>query len=315
MQARSMRYLVFLLALASAARAAHADGNEVGVVVTSPTGGGSSGMQLDVASHLEAWLRKHGHTIVSSPLSKDAVNTIANCFQLDDLKCARGVVEARSKADSVVFARIEPAGKDLTFTTYWFVKGHEVISERRVCEQCTEDDWQSLTDTMMKTLAQSQIDTGKLHLESDPSGLIVMIDNNEVGATPYERELPVGKHSIALTHAGVIVARKDVEIREGKTKRLMIETGVETPHSRLGPALLLGAGIALIGGGGISLYFGLQDGKWSYPQATPVGIGLLAAGAGATIGGAILLSQSGRTAAPVAAITPDSAYVGWVTRF
>lgn len=311
-----MKSALVLLALLVAAGAAHAesDDDRVGVVVTGAPVGGNTGLQLDVASHLEAWLRKHGHTIVPSPLSKDAVNTIANCFQLDDLKCARGVVEARSKADSVVFARIEPAGKDLTFTTYWFVKGHEVISERRVCEQCSDDDWESLTDTMMKTLAQSQIETGKLHLDSEPSGLIVMIDNSEVGATPYDHELPVGKHSIALTNAGVIVARKDVEIREGKTKRLMIETGVEH-HSRLGPAILLTAGIALIGGGGISLYFGLQDGKWSYPQATPVGIGMIAAGAGATIGGAILLSQSGRTAAPIAAVTSDSAYIGWVTRF
>ncbi len=311
-----MRYLPVLLSLLVAAGPARADDDDrVGVVVTSATASGNTGMQLDVQSHLEAWLRKHGHTIVASPLSKDAVNTIANCFQLDDLKCARGVVEARSKADSVVFARIEPAGKDLTFTTYWFVKGHEVISERRVCEQCSEDDWQSLTDTMMKTLAQSQVETGKLQLDSDPSGLIVMIDNSEVGATPYEHELPVGKHSIALTHAGVIVATKTVEIRDGKTKRLMIETGVEAHHSQLGPALLLGTGIALIGSGGISLYFGLQNGKWSYPQATPVGIGLIAAGAGATIGGAILLSQTGRTAAPVAAIGPDGAYIGWVSRF
>jgi len=310
---KSALVLLPLLIAAGAARA-ESDPSAVGVVVTGAPVGGNTGLQLDVASHLEAWLRKHGHTIVSSPLSKDAVNTIANCFQLDDLKCARGVVEARSKSDSVVFARIEPAGKDLTFTTYWFVKGHEVISERRVCEECSDDDWHSLTDTMMKTLAQSQIETGKLRLDSEPSGLIVMIDNSEVGATPYEHDLPVGKHSIALTHGGVIVAQKDVEIREGKTKRLMIETGVEH-HSQLGPALLLASGIGLIGGGGISLYFGLQDGKWSYPQATPVGIGLIAAGAGATIGGAILLAQTGRSAAPVAAITPDSAYIGWVTRF
>jgi hypothetical protein len=310
-----MKSALVLLALLVAAGAARADSDGgVGVVVTGAPVGGNTSLQLDVASHLEAWLRKHGHTIVPSPLSKDAINTIANCFQLDDLKCARGVVEARSKAESVVFARIEPSGKDLTFTTYWFVKGHEVISERRVCEQCADDDWQSLSDTMMKTLAQSQIETGKLSLDSEPSGLIVMIDNSEVGATPYDHELPVGRHSVALTQAGVIVAKKDIEIHEGKTKRLMIETGVEH-HSRLGPAILLGAGIALIGGGGISLYYGLQNGKWSYPQATPVGIGMIAAGAGATIGGAILLSQSGRTAAPVAAITPDSAYIGWVTRF
>jgi hypothetical protein len=248
-------------------------------------------------------------------MSQDAITTIGNCFVIDDLKCARGVVEARSKADSVVFVRIDTAGKDVTLATYWFVKGHEVISERRVCEQCKGEAWRELADTMMATLAASQIDTGRLHLESRPSGLIVMIDNAEVGATPYDKELPVGKHAIALTHEGVIVAKKDVDIKDGKTKRLIIETDVGVHHSRIGPAVLLGSGIALIGGGGIALYYGLQNGKYEYPSATPIGIGLLAAGAGATIGGAILLSQTGHSSTPVASVSHDSAYVGWVTRF
>ena len=88
------------------------------MVVVSPTNG--SALQADITAHLEAWVRKHDRSVVPSPLSRDAVNTIANCFLIDDLKCARGVVEARSKADAVVFLRIETAGKDLTFTTYWF---------------------------------------------------------------------------------------------------------------------------------------------------------------------------------------------------
>jgi hypothetical protein len=304
-----MRCQLALLALVMATGVARADGG-VGVVVTGP-----GSLQNDVESHLESWLREHGHDIVRTPMSHDAVTTIANCFVIDDLKCARGVVEARSKADSVVFARIDSAGKDITLTTYWFVKGHEVISERRVCEACKGGEWQELADTMMDTLAASQVDTGKLMIESRPPGLIVMIDNVEVGATPYDQELPIGNHSIALTHGGVIVARKDVDIRDGKTKRLIIETDVGAHHSRVGPAILLGAGIALIGGGGIALYYGTQDGKYEYPSATPIGIGLLAAGAGATIGGAILLSQTGRSSAPVAAMSSDSAYIGWVTRF
>jgi hypothetical protein len=311
-----MRWLPVLFALLTAAGTARADTEgRVGVVVTSTAQADDAKLQLDVASHLEAWLRKHGHTIVPSPLPSDAVDTIANCFLIDDLKCARASVEARSKADIVVFARIEPAGKDVTFTTYWFVKGHDVISERRVCEQCTQQDWHSLTDTMMKTLTSSHIATGTLHLESSPSGLIVLIDNNEVGATPYDHELPVGSHEVALTHGGEIVAHKTVEIRVGKTKRLVVETDVERRPSRLGPWLLLGGGTAVIGGGAIFLYYGLQNGKYEYPQATPVGIGMIAVGAGAAIGGAILLSQSGHSSTPIAAIAPGGGYVGWLTRF
>jgi hypothetical protein len=304
-----MRAALMLVALAIAGGSAHAD-SAVGVVVT-----GSGSLQSEVENHIEAWLKKHGHDIVGAPMSRDAVTTIANCFTIDDIKCARGVVEQRSKADSVVFARIDTAGKDVTLTTYWFVKGHEPISERRVCEQCKGDEWRELADTMLTTLAASQVETGRLHLESRPPGLIVMIDNAEVGATPYDKELPVGKHAIALTHGGVIVAKKDIDIKDGKTKRLIIETEVGVHHSRIGPALLLGTGIGLIGGGGIALYYGLQNGKYEYPSATPIGIGLLAAGAGATIGGAILLSQSGKTSSPVASVSSDSAYIGWVTTF
>ncbi|MBV8758990.1 MAG: PEGA domain-containing protein [Deltaproteobacteria bacterium] len=310
-----MRCLLVLTLLAMAALPARADSGEVGVVVVTSTNG--SALQTDVTAHLEAWMKKHDHTVVAGALSRDAVNTIANCFLIDDLKCARGVVEARSKASSVVFTRIEAAGKDLTFTTYWFVKGKEVISERRVCETCTTEDWRGLLDGMVGRLLASDVETGKLHLESQPSGLLVLVDNVQVGATPFDQELPVGKHTISLSHAGVIVANKDIEIHANKLKRLTIETEVETKaHSKIGPGILLGSGIALIGGGGIALYLGEQKtDKIIHPEYVPIGIGIMAAGAGATIVGAILLSQTGHTSAPVAAITRDSAYFGWVTRF
>src|SRR3954454_436172 len=201
-----MRCPLALLLIVLAAGAAHAS-DGVGVVVESTTNG--SALQRDIAAHLEGWAHKHDRTVVPSPLSRDAINTIANCFLIDDLKCARGVVEARSKADAVVFGRIEAAGKDLTFTTYWVMKGHDVISERRVCEACTDDDWRSLLDGMVTRLTTSEVETGKLHLESQPSGLMVLIDHVQVGATPFDSELPVGKHTISLSHAGVIVAEKD----------------------------------------------------------------------------------------------------------
>ena len=62
-----------------------------------------------------------------------------------------------------------------------------MISERRVCEQCTEDDWRSLIDSMVTRLTESEVETGKLHLDSQPPGLIVMLDNVQVGVTPFEQ--------------------------------------------------------------------------------------------------------------------------------
>ena len=310
-----MRCLLVLIVLATAALPARAETDGVGVVVVTATSG--SALQTDVTAHLEGWMKKHDRTVVAAALSRDAINTIANCFLIDDLKCARGVVEARSKATSVVFTRIEAAGKDLTFTTYWFVKGKDVISERRVCDNCGDQDWHGLVDGMVQRLLESEVETGKLHLESRPSGLLVLVDHVQVGATPFDDELSAGKHTISLSHAGVIVAEKDVDIHANKTKKLTIETEVEThARSKVGPGILLGSGIALIGGGGIALYLGEQHGdKIIHPEYVPIGIGIMAAGAGATIVGAILLSQTGHSSAPVAAIGRDSAYFGWVTRF
>lgn len=106
-------------------------------------------------------------------------------------------------------------------------------------------------------------------------------------------------------------------------ERLTADVKVPPPPgkrpSRLGPTLVLGGGIAFIAAGGISLYYGsLGDpgDKWIYPNATPVGIALATVGAGAVIGGAIWLVQSGSPrSGPVATATRDGAYVGWVGHF
>ena len=66
------------------------------------------------------------------------------------------------------------------------------------------------------------------------------------------------------------------------------------------------------------IYYGALGGdqqKFIFPDSTPYGIGILAVGVGATIGGTILLSQSGHSSTPVASIGPGGGYVGWVARF
>src|SRR5712671_156229 len=139
----SMRLtLALVIALLAASPPARAG---VGVVVT-----GDPVMGVRVAAHIEGWLQKHGHKLVDSPMPADAINTVLNCIVTDDQKCMRDVVDARSKAPTLVFTRVEHTdhkSKDVTFTVYWFDKGHEPISERRVCEDCQEDRWQSVANS------------------------------------------------------------------------------------------------------------------------------------------------------------------------
>jgi hypothetical protein len=240
-----MRWIVVLLALVCGVRAASAGG--VGVVTS-----GEESLRDAVGKRFEKWLRKHGHEVEAQPLSDDAASTLANCFTIDDLVCARGVFDARSKTDTLVYVGIDLAGKNVTFNVYWFHKGKDAVGERRVCEKCEGTAWHALTDKMLERLAG----------EAVPQG--------------------------------------------------------ERP-SRLGPALVFGAGIATIAAGGIFLYYGSLDGsdqKYIYPSSTPVGIALVAVGLGASIGGTIWLIQTGSSrSGPVASATRDGAYLGWAGHF
>jgi hypothetical protein len=243
-----MLRVVTLIALACAAAPAWA--SEVGVVSA-----GDPALQSQVATRFASWLRTHGHTVVEQPLSLDAANTLTNCFTLDDLACARGVFEAQSKTDRLVFVRSVVTGRNVTFDVYWFVRGKDAIGERRICQKCEEHAWYGLTDKMLDRLVGNRLTTRR----------------------------------------------------------------TEERPSRLGPAILLGAGIATIAAGGIFLYYGSRDGgdqKYIYPDSTPIGIALAAVGAGGTIGGTIWLIQVGSTrSGPVASATRGGAYLGWAGHF
>jgi len=244
-----MRLVTVVVALVCAASEARAD--DVGIIV-----GGDGEAHAEVGARIESWLRARGMTVVAAPLSTDATNTLTNCFTLDDLVCARGVFEARSRTDTLVFVRIDARGKNATFNLYWFVKGKAPVGERRVCESCDAQARRALTDTMLQ-------------------------------------------RTVAVTSGG---GAGDSEAR----------------GSRLGPSLLLGAGVALLATGGIFLYYGSLDGanqKYVYPNASPIGIGIGTVGLGAAVGGAIWLWQSGPSSGPVASATRGGAYVGWAGRF
>ena len=141
-----MRWVV-LIAVLCAARPARAAG-DIGVVAV-----GESGVEQEVAKRMVAWLRAHDHTVDDDPLSKDAVDTLTNCFTLDDLACARGVFDARSKTQTLVYVGVTTTGKNLTFNVYWFTKGKDALGERRVCEKCEGSAWHALTDKMLERLS------------------------------------------------------------------------------------------------------------------------------------------------------------------
>jgi hypothetical protein len=95
--------------------------------------------------------------------------------------------------------------------------------------------------------------------------------------------------------------------------------GVGESHSRWPALSLMGGGVATLAAGGVFLYYGSLDGpdrKYIYPDSTAVGIALCAVGAGAAIGGTLLLIQSGSSSSgPVATASHGQISVGWAGRF
>src|SRR5678816_3947475 len=91
-----MRVCVAMLVVL-VSRSAYA-GSDVGVVAV-----GEPSMLADLKSHVQHWIEAQGDTIVRTPLSRDALNTLVNCFVLEDVACARGVFETRARSFSLVY--------------------------------------------------------------------------------------------------------------------------------------------------------------------------------------------------------------------
>jgi hypothetical protein len=319
--------LTLVLGLALAALIAHrsparADG-DVGVIVT-----GEGSMQPQLAAQLADWLSRHGHTLVPSPLPSDAITALIDCVVIADRSCARDIVEKRAKSARMLFAQVDSksAGsgtRDVTLTAYWFDKGHDAVAERKICQRCTAQSLRVTADEIMRKLVGSG--DGQVKLKSNPMGARIVIDGQAIGVTPLDWDLPRGKHTIEMDKPGFIPASREVVVVTDQTEVVSLalapavapERGIA--WSRIAPLAMVIAGAGAIAAGGVMVAID-QDLGPSEPAVIrntgPAGVALMIGGAVVSGAGAYLLwFHSPKTSTPVAAITRDSAYVGWLGRF
>lgn len=239
----------------------------VGVVVT-----GEATVQPQVAAQLERWLHEKGREVVPGPLEPEAINTLIDCFVLEDLGCARGVVDTRSKSKAVVFTRAETTQnsdgtRDIAISGYWFQKNRDVVAERRVCAKCNDDLLHATVDELM------------LALVHDPP-VPVPGETKPIAEDPIEeksslpRWAPLGimvVGGIAVVAGGVMIA-----IDEDPNPN-----GAQQPEYRNTAA---GGAVLLVSG------------------AVAAGVGYY-------------LWRKQERSMPVAAVTSDGGYVGWLGRF
>src|SRR6185503_1850833 len=209
--------------------------------------------------------------------------------------------------------------RDVTLIGYWFDKGHDAVADRKTCQRCTAQSLRIAADEMMRKLVGSG--DGHVKLKSNPTGARIVIDGTAIGVTPLDWDLPRGNHTIAMDKRGFVAASRDIVVVADRTDVVELdlqpaardESGTWLRPVSLG-VMIAGAGAIVAGG----VLFAIdQDTGRNEPlyirNTAPAGVAL--AGGGVVVGavGAYLFwFRAGKaSSAPVAAITGDSAYVGW----
>lgn len=252
---------------------------DVGVVVT-----GEATLQPQLSSQLEGWLKRRGHSVAVSPLEPDAINTLIDCFVVDDLNCARAVIEKRTASRIIVFVRAAIApdesdgSRNISIIGYWLQKGHETIGERRNCRHCTEAQLRVAADDLMHALAA---------------------------------EPPVSSHVL------------DPAKQAGPQPAEASATDRPAARSRMLPLVVFGAGVAVAVTGGILIAVdqdpadipttGAQPAHYrdtALPGAICLGVGVAAIATGTW-----LWFHHADSSTPVAEISHNAAVVGWAGRF
>ena len=271
-----MRALIVALLLASIAGPAGAD--DVGVVVT-----GEETVQPQLAAGIESWLRDHGRTVLPSPLVPEATNKLIDCFVIEDLGCARLVIEGQSKAPTVVFARVDvsPAKdgtRDFTLVGYWLAKGHDPVAERRTCSRCTEEGMRETLGTLLAALVVAP---------EPPDALVVAAPHATAAAPAAEQPAPASEaRPQPLLAYGIAGAGAAALI----TGVILIAIDQDPPDPK-------------------------GEQPPTYGDTATGGFVLAVAGAAAIGAGAYLWWRGSHAGAPVAAVTSSGGLVGWSGRF
>jgi hypothetical protein len=339
------RVEVALAVLVATARLAAA-GPSVGVVVT-----GDPALQNKVRAQVTAWIQQHGFAVAAKPLSTDALKTLTNCFVIEDMTCARGVVEHQATSDFLVFVRADLVGgkrsKEANLVAYWFLKDRDAVVDKRNCKPCaTAVLAKTTTDLIAAIYDETALAKARLKI-ADPPGLVVMLDGVNVGVTPLEQDVPPGKHDIALVRDDATLGTVSIETKAGDVTDVKVPikspsvttttpsttTGTaptitaptgpseRSPPSRIVPGLLIVAGLGAVATGAVFVYYGHKNGPDDpliYPSATKDGAIIAGVGGAVLITGLVLWwhgtaasSQNG----PTAALTPGGTIVGWAGHF
>ena len=306
---------------------------------------GDPALQGKVRAHVATWLQQHGFTINAKALAPDALKTLTSCFVIEDMACARGVVEHQATSDFLVFVRAELVGgkrsKEANLVAYWFLKDRDAAVDKRNCKPCTGAVLAKTTGELIGAIYdETALAKARLAIK-EPPGLVVMLDGVNVGVTPIEQDVAPGAHQISLVRDEVTLGGVSLDVKAGdltdvkvpiKPPDAVASPGHPRPppppevradpvehRSHLVPGVILVAGAATVVTGGVFLYYGHKGGPDDpliYPHATRQGAIIAGAGGAAVIAGLLLWWHASASAnGPTASVTPAVTMIGWAGQF
>nr|HEX4312458.1 PEGA domain-containing protein [Kofleriaceae bacterium] len=322
-----MRIPLVLLILVALATAARADNVEVGVVVT-----GEPALQPQLVAEIETWFHGHELTVIPGAIDPESINAMIDCFVVEDVGCARKIVDEHAKTAAIVFVRADASpgpgnSRDVTLTGYWFDKGQSnVFDEKRTCEKCTDEKARQVADGLAAALAAAgRHEIGRFHLTSSPAGARVAIDGKPVGATPSDGDLAPGDHEVEVT-LGARTVKRMMTIRRGETTSIDVPLPAEAPPpssrgSHLVPGVVIGGGAVAVVAGIVLVAVNQDPDPHANPQPATLrdtktgGYVLGGLGVVGVAAGVYLWMHVSADSAPTVALEHGGAIVGWTRSF
>ncbi len=317
---------VLLLIALILPRLAHA---EVGVDIV--VAGQDSVITDATRAAVASWLTTRGFRVTKS-LPASGATTLSDCLLVPDMKCARGVVEARGMGSAVLAVLTQAYGngarRSIQLSVYWISKGTDVVSVQKMCDSCSDQALPITVSALMADISKLVPATrGRIKITTSPSGVLALVDGAPIGTTPVDHEVAAGVHEIAMTRNGETIATSHVAVAPGATAEVDIPLPalpvVAGPrlepiahHSKALPATVLVLGGAAIATGLVFYKIGGPTGdSFYYTNLRTPGIGIAAGGGALAIIGAIWLAKSGHSGGPTVSVSPGSAIAGWTRSF
>jgi hypothetical protein len=309
-----------------------------GVIVVG--GSAPEAQRAKVAAALEQRINDAGWTMPLSPPTKIEANVLLRCSDTTSpWNCVPPSFADQSIFQVLVVSVDANAGDDgspvLVLVGKLIATRPEAgLVRQRFCEHCTDDRLVTAsTELATQLLQELAVRDGRtaISVRSEPPGAEVTLDGARIGATNGTYNTFPGTHVVVIAKPGYATETRTVTADDGASSEVAVtlhRTGTtanpanDARPSHLGPALVIGAGVAALATG-IALQATHDGPPLGEPQPARLysgaGIGLIVAGAGLTGLGVYLwhrtTERSARSASPTVTVIDGGGLIGWTRTY